>query len=381
MRIELTPEQKSRQLSFRSFAAEEIAPHADRFDQQERLPSELLKKMALEGFWGGLIPKQEGGQGIDMVTFGLLNEEIGKACSSTRSLLTVHSMVAQAVLRWGSKSQKAFWIPRMASGASFAAFGLSEPLVGSDAKSVQTEAKPSGDHFILTGRKKWITGGQIADLFLIFAQSEGKPSAFLVERDRPGLSVKPMFGLLGVRASLLAELTFENCLVPKENLVGRTGFGFSHVAATALDCGRYSVAWGCVGIAQACLESSVGYTTRRKQFGSYLKDHQLIRQMITEMITNTSAARLLCFQAGYSKDVKDPKALAETSIAKYFASRAAMKAAEDAVQIHGANGCSSDHPVQRYFRDAKIMEIIEGSTQIQQMTIADYGYQELSSPR
>ena len=381
MRIELTPEQKSRQLSFRSFAAEEIAPYADVFDRQERVPSELLKKMAREGFWASLIPEPEGGRGMDMVTFGLLNEEIGKACSSTRSLLTVHSMVAQAVLRWGSKPQKESWIPRMASGESFAAFGLSEPLVGSDAKSVQTEARLSGDHYILTGRKKWITGGQIADLFLIFAQGEGKPAAFLVERDRPGLSVKPMSGLLGVRASLLAELTLENCAVPKENLVGRPGFGFSHVAATALDCGRYSVAWGCVGIAQACLESCIEYTARRKQFGAYLKEHQLIRQLITEMITNTSAARLLCLQAGYSKDVKDPKALAETSIAKYFASRAAMRAAEDAVQIHGANGCGSEHPVQRYFRDAKIMEIIEGSTQIQQMTIADFGYQELSSPR
>jgi alkylation response protein AidB-like acyl-CoA dehydrogenase len=381
MRIELTPEQKARQLSFRSFAAEEVAPHADCFDRQERLPSELLKKMAVEGFWGALIPEQEGGRGLDMVTFGLLNEEIGKACSSTRSLLTVHSMVAQAVLRWGSKSQKESWLPRMASGESLAALGLSEPLVGSDAKSVQTEARPSGDGYALTGRKKWITGGQVAGLFLIFAQSEGKPAAFLVERDRPGLSVKPMSGLLGVRASLLAELILENCVVPKENLVGRAGFGFSHVAATALDCGRYSVAWGCVGIAQACLESCIGYTSRRKQFGTYLKDHQLIRQLITEMITNTSAARLLCFQAGYSKDVKDPKALAETSIAKYFASRAAMSAAEDAVQIHGANGCGGDYPVQRYFRDAKIMEIIEGSTQIQQMTIADFGYQELSSPR
>jgi glutaryl-CoA dehydrogenase (non-decarboxylating) len=184
---------------------------------------------------------------------------------------------------------------------------------------------------------------------------------------------------LGVRASMLAELHMEDCRVPKENLLGRVGFGFSHVASSALDYGRYSVAWGCVGIAQACLEACLRYTDERQQFGAYLKDHQLIQQMITDMITNVKAARLLCYQAGFLKEAGDPRAVMETSIAKYFASKAAVQASSAAVQIHGANGCSSAYPVQRYLRDAKIMEIIEGSTQIQQITIARYAEQQATS--
>ena len=181
--------------------------------------------------------------------------------------------------------------------------------------------------------------------------------------------------MLGTRASMLAELYLNDCHIPKENLVGGRGFGLATVATSALDIGRYSVACGCVGIAQACLEASLHYTSERKQFGSYLKDHQLIQRMITEMITNVKAARLLCYQAGYLKEIGDPNTIMETWVAKYFASTIAVKAANDAVQIHGANGCSNDYPVQRYLRDAKIMEIIEGSTQLQQMTIAGYGYQ------
>jgi glutaryl-CoA dehydrogenase (non-decarboxylating) len=176
--------------------------------------------------------------------------------------------------------------------------------------------------------------------------------------------------VLGLRASMLAELRLEGCRVPRENVVGRAGFGFSHVASTALDHGRYSVAWGCVGIAQACLDACLRYTSERRQFGSYLKDHQLIQQMLTDIITNVRAARLLCLNAGCLRDAGDPRAVVETTIAKYFASTSAARAAHDAVQIHGANGCGSEYPVERYFRDSKIMEIIEGSTQMQQVTIA-----------
>jgi alkylation response protein AidB-like acyl-CoA dehydrogenase len=287
-------------------------------------------------------------------------------------------MVAYALFKWGSKFQKEYWLPKLASGEVIAAFALSEPNVGSDAKSVETTAMRSGNSYVLNGQKKWITYGQIADVFLVFAQYEDKPSAFLIEKNSPGLSIKPIFGMLGVRASMLAELHLNDCQIPQENLVCRQGFGFSHVASSALDYGRYSVAWGCVGIAQACLEACLQYTSQRQQFGVYLKEHQLIQQMITEMIANVKAARLLCYQAGYLKDIGDPKSIMETSIAKYFASTMATKIANDAVQIHGGNGCSSDYPVQRYLRDAKIMEIIEGSTQIQQITIAEYGYQEYS---
>jgi len=375
MKIELTAQQKNNQATFRTFVEEEIIPGADRYDQEEYTPAELIKKVAQQGYLGALVPRESGGAGMDMVTFGLLNEEIGRGCSSVRSLLTVHSMVTYALLRWGSKQQKASWIPRLAAAEIIGAFGLSEPNVGSDAKSVETTARLRGDGYVLNGGKKWITYGQIADLFLVFAQCDGKISAFLVERNTPGLSTKPIKGMLGTRASMLAELHLNECRIPKENLLGGRGFGLATIATSALDIGRYSVAWGCAGIAQACLEASLRYTSQRKQFGGYLKDHQLIQQMITEMITNVKAARLLCFQAGYLKDIGDPSTIMETWVAKYFASTIAAKAAGDAVQIHGANGCSNEYPVQRYLRDAKIMEIIEGSTQIQQVTIAGYGYQ------
>jgi len=381
MKIELTPQQQNDRTTFRAFVDEEIVPHADQWDREERTPPAIIKKLAQQGYLGTLLPKNSGGSGMDLITYGLLSEEMGRGCSSLRSLLTVHSMVAQALLKWGSQSQKTDWLPRLASGEAIAAFALSEPNVGSDAKSVETKATLSGDAYLLNGKKKWITYGQIADVFLVFAQYDGNPSAFWVEKDSPGLSIAPISGMLGVRASMLAELHFNNCRISQENLVGRHGFGFSHVAAAALDCGRYSVAWGCVGIAQACLEACTQYTSQRQQFGVYLREHPLIRQLITNAIATIKAARLLCYQAGYLKDIGDPKSIMETSIAKYFASTTATQVASDAVQIHGGNGCSSEYPVQRYFRDAKIMEIIEGSTQIQQLNIAEYGYQEhLSQP-
>ena len=376
MKLELSAQQKIYQSEFRTFVNEEIFPRASECDRNEFTPPEIIKKLAQHGFLGAILPEAFGGQAMDMITYGILNEEVGRGCSSVRSLLTVHNMVAHALCKWGSKSQKEYWLPKLASGQIIAAFALSEPSVGSDAKSVETTATLVGDAYILNGQKKWITYGQIADIFLVFAKCEDKPTAFLVEKNSPGFSIKPMSGILGVRASMSAELQFNNCQIPQENLVGKLGFGFSYVAATALDYGRYSVAWGCVGITQACLEACIKYTSERKQFGVYLKEHQLIRQMITQMIANVKAARLLCYQAGYLKDTNDPNSIIETSIAKYFASITATKVANDAVQIHGGNGCSSDYPVERYLRDSKIMEIIEGSTQIQEITIADSGYQE-----
>lgn len=376
MKLELSAYQKNAQAEFKAFVNEEIFPHAGEWDRQEFTPPEVIKKIAERGFIGAILPQEYGGKAMDMITYGILNEEIGRGCSSLRSLLTVHSMVSYALSKWGNKSQKEYWLPKLASGEVIAAFALSEPHVGSDAKSIETTATLSGDSYILNGHKKWITYGQIADVFLVFTQCSGKPSAFLVEKNSPGFSIKPISGMLGVRASMLAELHFEDCRIPQENLVGKLGFGFSYVASYALDYGRYSVAWGSVGIAQACLEACIQYTSERQQFGVYLKEHQLIRQMITEMIANVKAARLLCYQAGYLKEIGDRTSIMETSIAKYFASTTATKIANDAVQIHGANGCTSEYSVARYLRDTKIMEIIEGSTQIQQITIADYGYQE-----
>ena len=376
MDVELSPQQKEDRAAFRHFARREIAPGADRFDREESFPAELVREMAARKYLGAILPPAWGGAGMDMITYGLLNEEVGGVCSSARSLITVHDMVAYAILKWGSAAQKERWLPRLASGESIAAFAVSEPNVGSDAKGVETTARGSGGSYRLDGVKRWITFGQVADLFLVLASCEGGPTAFLVERGRAGLSATPMRGLLGVRASMLAEVRFEGCEVPAESLVGRKGFGLLSVASTALGLGRYSVAWGCVGIAEACLRACVEYAGARRQFGAYLKEHQLVRQMLSDMTVNAKAARLLCCQAGCLKEAGDPREAMETFVAKYFASRAAMAAASDAVQIHGANGCGAGFPVQRYFRDAKIMEIIEGSNQIQQLTIADYSFQE-----
>ena len=374
MEIELTPQQIQEQERFSAFVDKEITPYADQFDKEESIPPETIKKLAEVGYLGAIIPKENGGQDMDAITFGLLCEEVGRSSASLLSLLTVHSMVCQALMKWGNASQKTNWLPKLATGEIIAAFGLTEPNVGSDAKSVETMAVLSDNSYVLNGEKKWISFGQVANLFLIFAQYDGKSTAFLVERERSGFSTEPLKGLLGFRAAMIAKVFMSKCQIPAENLIGRAGFGFSHVASTALDHGRYCVAWGCLGLGQACLDACLSYTSKRKQFGSFLKGHQLIQQMIAEMITNLKAARLLCYHAGYLKDKGDPSLIMETAIAKYFASRMVTKIADDAVQIHGANGCSSDYPVQRYLRDAKIMEIIEGSTQMQQIIIAKSGY-------
>lgn len=378
--IGLTEQQLKAQADFRRFAADEIAPQAGQADREERLSPELVRKLAQGGYLGGILPPECGGSGMDWITYGLLHEEIGRACSSTRSLITVHDMVALAVLKWGSEQQRKRLLPGLARGEILAAFAVSEPHVGSDAKSIETTAERSNASYVLNGAKKWITSGQIADLFLVLARCGDRPTAFLVERDRPGVSVEPISGLLGLRASMAAQVILDRCEVPRENLIGREGFGLISVVLTALGLGRYSVACGCVGIAQACLDACLRYASQRRQFGSYLKEHQLIQEMIAEMATNLKAARLLCYHAGSLKEAGDPREIMETFVAKYFAARAAMRAAVDSVQIHGANGCASEYPVQRYLRDAKVMEVIEGSNQISQLLIADFAFQEAERP-
>lgn len=377
----LSAEQAAAWEEFRAFADQEIVPLGDEHHRLQRTRPEIIQRLAERGYLGLPLPRDLGGGGKDLVTFGLMVGEIGRGCSSLRSLLTVHTLVAHAILRWGSQAQKETWIPRLSSGSAIAALALSEPGTGSDAKSVTTVARPDGGDFVLTGHKKWVTYGLRADLYLVFAQCEGEPTAFLVERDREGVSLEPIVDLLGFRGSMTASVRLDGCRIPGENMVGRRGLGISHVAAAALDSGRYSVAWGSVGILQACLDACTLYTTERYQFGVPLREHQLVRRLVSDMITNLRAARLLCLEAGRLRDARDPGAFAATAIAKYFASTAAVRAADDAVQLHGANGCSGDYPLQRYLGDAKIAEIIEGSTQIQQITIAEHGYQEYESLR
>lgn len=360
--------------SVREFVDAEVAPNANEFDRAERLPPGLLQEAAALGLWGAVLPVEFGGAGLNLVSVGALHEEVGRGCSSLRSLLTVHSMVGWAVQRWGSQSQRVRWLPELAAGQALGAFCLTEPDGGADA--AHTLAELSGGGWLLSGRKKWITGGQLANLFLVFAHTERGMAAFLVPREAVGVEVTPIRDLLGSRASMVAEVVLHRVAVAADALLGPNGFGRGTVLASTLDIGRYSVACGCVGIMQACLEACVSYTAQRRADAGLLRDLQLVRRMISDLVTNTRAARLLCEQAGRLKDAGDPATIMATWVAKYFASTAAVRAASDAVQIHGANGCGGEFPVARYYRDAKVMEIIEGSTELQQVTIADEAYRE-----
>ncbi len=366
----LTAQQEADQATFRAFVDDHIVPNADRYDCEEALPPELIHKLAGQGYLIATLPREAGGLGMDAFTYGLFTEEIGRGCGSVRNLLGVSGMVAHAILRWGNKAQKERWLHRLGAGDLTGAFALTEPEIGSDAAHIAMTAELAGKAYVLSGRKKWISFGQTAGLFLVIAQCEGQPTAFVVERNTPGLSVHPLRGLLGLRASKLAELHFDNCSIPSENLIGAVGSGFAWVASFALDYGRYSTACGCVGLAQACLDASRLYAQERRQFGVLLKDHQLVQRMITNMVANVTAGRLLCWQAGHLRDHGDPDAVRTTLIAKYFTSTMLAQISSDAVQVHGASGCSEDYSVQRYFRDAKVMEIIEGTTQIHQVKLA-----------
>jgi glutaryl-CoA dehydrogenase (non-decarboxylating) len=377
MNIELTGEQRRYRDQFREFVDNEVIPFAAHNDKEEMIHPDLLKKIISIGYLGSMLPKQYGGMGLDNITIGILNEEMGRGCSSVRSLLTVHGMTALGILRWGTSEQKDYWLPKMSAGEIIGAFGLTEPNVGSDAKSVQSAAVYEDGFYRLNGVKRWITMGQIADVFMIFARLKDKPTAFLVEKGTPGFSIAPMHGLLGARASMIAELHFEDCRIPESSLVGQEGTGLSHVALSCLDYGRYTVASGCVGLAQACLESSIVYTRKRKQFGEPLRANQLIQKIITEMVVNIKAARLLYYNAGYLKDVSDPDSIMETWNAKYFASVIVNKIASDTVQIYGANGASNSYPVERYFRDARVNEIIEGTTQMHEILIATNAFRHI----
>lgn len=374
MAFELSAPQQAAQAEFRRFMDEHVAPFADEFDRRQETPAELVAEMSRRGQLGGLVPAQYGGAGMDAITWGLLCEEVGRASASLLSLFTVHGMVAQALQKWGTVQQREQWLPRLASGASIGAFGLSEPGAGSDAGHGSSTAVQDGDDWVLDGEKCWISFAQVATLFLIVAQVEGQLTAFLVERDTPGLRIEPMPGMSGFRSAMLGRVLMKGCRIPAGNLVGRVGFGFSHVAGTALDHGRYSIAWGCVGLSQAALDASLAYAGQRKTFGVPLVEHQLIQGMLADMMTQVRAARLLCQRASELKEARDPALIMETSIAKYFASRTANLVAGHAVQIHGAQGCTDHSVVQRYLRDAKIMDIIEGSNEIQQILISRHGY-------
>ncbi len=356
------------------FAAEQIGPRAREFDENGVLADDLIQDMAARGYLTANFPIEYGGLGLDPVHFGLFQQAIGKADCATRTLLTVHAaLCGESLLRWGTKEQKQLWLPSMAKGESLAAFALSEPNVGTDAKSVETSYRKVGNTYILNGKKKWISFGDKADLFLVIAGNDQRQiSAFLIPRDLPGVTTTPMKGMLAGRATHLAMIEFDNVEVPATNLVGMEGSGFTSVVSTALDHGRYSIAWAGVSIAQEALNQMVTYARERKQFGKRIAEFQLIKGLIADTTTETHAARSLCLKAGEMRKNKAQDAVMETTMAKYFTSKVAMKAATDCVQVHGGNGCISDFPAERLFREAKLLEIIEGTSQIQQELISGY---------
>ncbi|RDI60314.1 acyl-CoA dehydrogenase family protein [Nocardia pseudobrasiliensis] len=354
----------------REFVEKFVTPRAGEFDREARIDPEVLAECAARGYWGAVLSTVRGGTGEGMTALAELHEEIGRGCSSLRSLLTVHSMALYALDRWGDPATRDRWHDDLVHGRALGAFCLTEPEAGSDFSALRATARRDGDGWVLDGHKLWITGGQLADVLLVFARTEAGPTAFLVDAKQPGVQRIPITSVTGTRGSQLAEIRFDGCRAGADAVVGPEGMGLA-IATGVLDIGRFSVAAGCVGLLQACLEAAVSHANSRAQGGSLLRDHQLIQQMISTMATNVRAARLLVWQAARLKDTGSPDTLMATCVAKQFAATAAVAAANDAVQLHGARGCTGDHPVERYLRDAKVMEIIEGSTQLQHQLIAD----------
>ncbi|HAT1973104.1 acyl-CoA dehydrogenase family protein [Legionella pneumophila serogroup 1] len=364
------PRQVKQQRFFNQFIENCLHPYAKVFDKEQNIPRDFFYTLAQNGFLGACIPKQFGGQEWDELTIGLMHESFAKELCSLANILTVLGMVSKSLLQFGSKAQKQIWLPRIASGETLAALALTESNIGSDLEHVETQLLDAGDEFILKGSKKYITLGQIADLFLVLANCQGQPTAVLVEKDTPGLIISPMSNFLGLRSNMLAEIFFDNCRIPKTNLLGSIGIGFTYVIQTALDEGRYTTAYGCVGLGQACLDAARSYTQERKQFDRRLDEHQLIQKMITEMVVQVKAARELCFYAGELRQQKNPAYIAETLIAKYMASKMVVFASNHALQLFGAAGFDETYPVERYYRDAKVMEIIEGTSQMHEILIS-----------
>lgn len=354
------------------FAQNVLRPNAGRFDREQRLSSDIIREMVERRYTLAGLPEPWGGLGLDPVHYGRFTEEIGKGCCSCRSLITVScSLIGETLLKWGTSSQKATWLAALAAG-KIGAFALSEPQVGSDARGIKTACECSGKEFIITGRKKWISFGEIASFLVTFATNQGQITAFIVESDRPGIAIIPQRGLMAGRATHLAEIEFQKVMVPEENILGRPGSGFDFIAATSLDHGRYSIAWAAVAVAQAALDAMVAYARERKQFGTPIASFQLVQRMIANAAAKTHAARALCIDAGNRRASQRLDAAAVTSMAKYVASKAAMEVASDTLQVHGGNGCSDKYPAERLFREARLFEIIEGTSEIQEQIIAKY---------
>ncbi len=375
MDFELSSEQKLIRETARKFADQEIIPAARENDVLERFPWDLIKKMAPLGFLGATVPEKYGGAGLDYISGAIIFEEIGRGDSSLRTILSVQvSLAGYCILAYGTEEQKEKYLPKLCGGEYLGCFALTEPGAGSDAAGIETTAAKKGDGWVLNGSKTWISTGGLANVGIIFARTDTAKghkgiSAFIVEKGKAGFTTKDILGKLGLRAANTAQLFFEDCFIPKENLLGEPGEGFK-IALSALDNGRYGVAAGCVGIMQGCVDACVKYARERKQFGRPIASFQLVQDMIARMVVDRDAARLLVYRAGDLKN-KGVRNTMETSIAKYFASEAAVRAATDAIQVHGGYGYSNEYPVERYLRDAKVATIYEGTSQIQKLIIGE----------
>lgn len=374
----LTDEHKMIQLAARDFAQSEIAPIAAEFDESGEFPMDTIKKMGQMGFMGIEMPEKYGGSEMDTLAYVLALIEISKADASHGTIMSVNnSLFCNAILKFGTEKQKLNSLKEVASGKKIGAYSLTEPSSGSDAGSMKTSAVLDGDHYIINGRKSWVTSGPIADYFIVFATTnpdDGQKgiSAFIIEGDTPGLIRGKKEPKLGIRASATSELIFENCKLSAENRLGEEGQGFK-IAMTVLDAGRIGVASQALGIAEAAYAASVEYAKEREAFGQKIGQFQGIGFKLADMKTKIEAARGLIYNAAIAKiKTKETggKYTLEASMAKLFSSETAMFCAHAAVQIHGGLGYSKELPIERYFRDAKITEIYEGTSEIQRLVIS-----------
>jgi butyryl-CoA dehydrogenase len=373
MDFDLTDEQRLIKATAREFTDNEIVVQSRENARNHHFDLEIVKKLADQGYLGAIVPQQYGGAGLDYLDYGMVVEEIGRGCSSVRTVVSVQtSLVCSAFLRWGTEEQKQAYLPKLCSGEWLGCFGLTEPDTGSDAANQRTRAVKTDSGWVINGAKMWISMGNYAKVAMIFAQTDPALGykglgCFLVDTDQPGFKPQPIEHKMGLHASDTASIALEDVEVDDEALLGGIGDGFK-VAMSSLDSGRYSVAAGCVGVCQGCVEESVKYAKERQQFGRPIASFQLVQAMIADMVLKTDASRMLVWRAGWLKDQGKPNTL-ETSVAKLHASEAAVECANTAIQVHGGAGYVDDHPVERYFRDVRVTTLYEGTSQIQKLII------------
>ncbi|MBV8431177.1 MAG: acyl-CoA dehydrogenase family protein [Solirubrobacterales bacterium] len=357
----------------RDFTDKEIVPRARDNDRNEHFDTELVGQIAAQGYLGAIVPEEYGGAGLDYLSYGLIVEQVGRGCSSMRTVVSVQtSLVCSGILRWGTEEQKRHYLPKLCSGEWLGCFALTEPDTGSDAANQKTRARKTDTGWVINGSKMWISMGNHAKLALVFAQTDPDKghrgtACFLVDTDQPGFQPQDIHGKLGLRGSDTAAISLEDVEVTDEQVLGQIGDGFK-VAMSNLDSGRYSVASGCVGICQGCLDASVQYSKERIQFGRPIASFQLVQEMLTDMKVKTDAARMLVWRAGYLKDTGQPNTT-ETSVAKLYATESAIECANTAIQVHGGSGYVDDYPVERYLRDVRVTTLYEGTSQIQKLII------------